>query len=956
MPALHDLFFSHRTAQAAAARPLLDALAHAGLIVWRDESGTDRGDSISDAARTALSSSRALLAWYSPDYDDSPVCRWELRGAWVSAEAVGKPTDRVSIVLPPGFTDPRRVLPSRALRAEHDALCFHAPADPSDVAAWDVLAARIAARIHCLDNRCFGELRALDARPRWVPHRRESSNRFVGRRGELWELHGALQASRHVAVTGVDRSQTAQVRGLGGVGKTLLATEYAVLFERAWPGGVYWFDAAGRAPTDIFAELGGRIGLVAASGKADETEALVRAHFQRVTDAYLWILDDIPVELKQADVAARSAPSAAGHTLITTRSRTLGALGRHLDLGVLSDSEALELLTRRRTPSGDDEAAAARALCARLGNHPLAVDVLGALLSEWGGAEPYQRWLERLDREDNDALALGEELAEELPTGVSRNVAAVLWRSLEQLGPEGWDVLRVAACLAPAPIPDALIAAALAGDGEATAGEDVLGRGRSQLLRHSLAEVFEGAVLVHALVARAVRFGDRDRDRLAEREGGATKAVSGALDGVGDILRHGEITEVLVHARFLVRGDFPMAVGRVATQVAGYEYLRGQFREAAQLLRRLVHLRAGSLGLEHPDTLNTKQNLAVALMAQGGFAEAHALNERVLEARARLLGPDHPDTLTATNNLAGTSFEQGDFARARALYERALDGRTGQLGPEHADTLAAMHNLAFALMAQGDLAGARAMFERARAAQTHLLGAEHPATLLTTKGLATTLREQGDLTGARALQELVLQAQVRYLGPDHPEVLGTAQNLANTLFDQGDYAGARTLHQRSLVALMRNLGPAHPETLKTTENLAATLGAQGDLAGARVLGEHVLEARARLLGPDHPETLTTTQNLAGTLKAQGDLAGARALEERALEARTRLLGREHPGTRVIRFNLVLTLLRLDPPAAIPHVRALQAVRRQSPDTLAATDRQILADLPDLEADLGLTDP
>ena len=48
------------------------------------------------------------------------------------------------------------------------------------------------------------------------------------------------------------------------------------------------------------------------------------------------------------------------------------------------------------------------------------------------------------------------------------------------------------------------------------------------------------------------------------------------------------------------------------------------------------------LGPDHPDTLNSRNNLAIAYRAAGRTDEAITLHEQTLAARERVLGPDHP--------------------------------------------------------------------------------------------------------------------------------------------------------------------------------------------------------------------------------------------------------------------------------------------------------------------------
>ena len=58
------------------------------------------------------------------------------------------------------------------------------------------------------------------------------------------------------------------------------------------------------------------------------------------------------------------------------------------------------------------------------------------------------------------------------------------------------------------------------------------------------------------------------------------------------------------------------------------------------------------LGPDHPDTLLSRNNLALAYRAAGRSAEAIPLSEQTLAVSERVFGPDHPRTLTSRDNLA----------------------------------------------------------------------------------------------------------------------------------------------------------------------------------------------------------------------------------------------------------------------------------------------------------------
>ena len=83
--------------------------------------------------------------------------------------------------------------------------------------------------------------------PNWYGMTPVGSTRFVGRLKEMWEVHSLLHQGDVTPITGAAAATggIGQVQGLGGVGKTLLAEEYALHFGAAYPGGIFWLRAYG---------------------------------------------------------------------------------------------------------------------------------------------------------------------------------------------------------------------------------------------------------------------------------------------------------------------------------------------------------------------------------------------------------------------------------------------------------------------------------------------------------------------------------------------------------------------------------------------------------------------------------------------------------------------------------------------------------------------------------------
>jgi len=913
----YDVFLSHAWADGDRPRQLADALRAAGLRVWFDAEEINDFASITRAVTEGLARSKALVAYYSKTYPLRRACQWELTAAFLAAEHEGDPRRRVLVISPEAGAD--HIHPSELRDAKFRTL-------PNDNgAALQELAQSVVKHVAKLDGP-LADIHPLTA-PQWYGTSPVGSTRFVGRLAEMWQVHSLLNATDVAQITGA-LVNVGQVSGLGGVGKSLLAEEYALHFGAAYPGGVFWLRAYGNddaksalGPEGREAERAGqmqsmveRLGISTQGMTQAQIEGALGREIERRGNSCLWVVDDVPNGLDGEALRRWFAPHPLARTLITTRSREYGSLAKGVDLSVLRPEEAYQLLTSRRQPSDASEKEQAHLLAEDVGRHALALDVTASALQSSVAAAPFADFRRKLARPEKDALELAEVLSDALPNGHEKSIAQTMLRSIRALGAEGLDFLRVASVLAVAPIPASLVVAVFE-EADKVSHDDAEERASlaiKQVAAASLAEMAgenQQAYAVHTLVSRTVRFQEKASPGRTELlRTAAVEALRAEIAKVAEDPRiRGEYELHAAHGRQLVTAAATVNEANLLSWLGFYDNVRGSYVSAEALRTRELEFRISAQGEEHPDTLKARNNLAETLRAQGDLAGARQHQEQVLAACRRLLGEEHPNTLTARLNLALTLHAQGDLAGARQQQEQVLAARRRLLGEEHPDTLRARNNLAATLQAQGDLAGARQHQEQVLAARLRLLGEEHPDTLRARNNLAETLHAQGDLAGARQHQEQVLAGWGRILGEEHSDTLRARSNLALTLQAQGDLAGARHHEEQVLTRFQRLLGEEHPDTLRARNNLAEMLRVEGDLAGAGQLQEQVLAALRRLLGEEHPATLTARNNLALTLWAQGDLAGARHLQEQVLAARRRLLGEEHPDTLTARNNLAETL-------------------------------------------------
>jgi non-specific serine/threonine protein kinase/serine/threonine-protein kinase len=174
-----------------------------------------------------------------------------------------------------------------------------------------------------------------------------------------------------------------------------------------------------------------------------------------------------------------------------------------------------------------------------------------------------------------------------------------------------------------------------------------------------------------------------------EKEGRPLRAIlGGRLDQAAAALEGEAVGDPLVVARLQDRlGRTYLALGRAA--------------EAEALFTRALATRKAELGADHPDTLGSMHNQALAYRAAGKLPQAIERFEQLRDAQVQNLGADHPDTLTTRNHL-GVAYRLANRpAEAVALLEQVGDARAKRLGADHPDTLTTLNCLALAYRAEG---------------------------------------------------------------------------------------------------------------------------------------------------------------------------------------------------------------------------------------------------------------
>jgi DNA-binding SARP family transcriptional activator len=671
---------------------------------------------------------------------------------------------------------------------------------------------------------------------RWnVPAR---NPHFTGRDDMLIELRRRLHAQEPTLIVQA-------LYGLGGVGKTQLAIEYAHRFAADYDL-VWWIDA--QQPVlvpDQLVRLADKLGLATTRPVADTVD-LVLAELAR-RDRWLLVFDNAE---RPGDIAGLR-PIGAGHVLVTSRSPGWGALGGRLEVDVLTRAETIELL-QARLPTLDEELA--DELAAELGDLPLAATQAAAYLEQTD--LPPLDYLRRFRTRRADLLTRGEVL------GYSGRVDTTWTLSLDRLrgeDPAAVQLLELAALLAPDPIPLSLVAnrTELLDEPLRTAATDPdsVADAVGELVGYSLARRHPHGFQVHRLVQAVIR------NRLPP-------------DRQQDL-----VSQVMALLAAAHPGDPENSVSWV-----DYALLT-------------PHVLATAPQADHiPAARQLILDTARYLHAKGDSHGSRAVSEHVLDRWRAVHGLDHADTLTAATSLTLALFEVGELELARALGEDTLQRCLQRLGPNHTTTLWAAPTLTGALDQLGAAAEVRALGEDTLQRSRRVLGCDDAITLWAAITFTGTLNMLGEAEPARALGEDTLQRCRRVLGPDHATTLWAATLFTGALNLQRASEEARSLGEDTLQRCREVLGCDHATTLWAAAFLAGALVRLGELEEARALGEDTLQRCRRVLGPNRANTLMAATALTAALSRLGEVEEASALGEDTLQRCRTTLGGEHTIT------------------------------------------------------------
>jgi tetratricopeptide (TPR) repeat protein len=512
------------------------------------------------------------------------------------------------------------------------------------------------------------------------------SPNFVGREAELAKLDQILRSHPGVVVSAI--------AGMGGLGKTELAVQYATHHLADYPGGICWLngrigDLGAQVVQIVTREFDLELPQKWQGRPITAAEQVAWCWEQWVpAGAVLVVLDDVATWDTFAPIFPQSPRF---RILMTTREQDLARQFPVIALDVLPLPKAVELLKKlERCDRVSRDRSAAETLCELVGRLPLGIELVGRYLAS-------DRFLTLSEMDTRlRQKGLQDPAFEKVPNAqmtAQLGVKAAFELSWERLAPEAQRVARLLGYFALDAIPWAIAEQMM----QVSEGEAYTIRAVQTILDNmSLVQAEEESLEVcslHPLIQQFVR--EKESEWIQES---SDRSLQDAF-----------LSEMVAIAR-------QIPFNPISADIRKVKWARSHLEEAAEHWKE---------GLEGDDLLQAFEGIAQFYKGQGLYAQAESWYKHCLTATTVRCEGDHPTVAESLNDLALLYQAQGRLGEAEALYLQSLEMKQRLFEGDHLDVASALNNLAALYRAQGRLSEVEALYLQSLEMKQRLFEGDH---------------------------------------------------------------------------------------------------------------------------------------------------------------------------------------------------------------------------------------
>lgn len=731
----------------------------------------------------------------------------------------------------------------------------------------------------------------------------ERNHLFIGRQNLMAELYERFKSRQHPAQASVQA-----LTGLGGIGKTQTALEYAYRHLSSYETILFIQAESEASLQQSCTEVARLVGLspTVAANQHEPSDAVLR--WLKQNRDWLLILDNADEPERLASWVLHDGN---GDVLVTSRVHDLQSVGvlTPMELPDLDLSESLEFLRRRtgRRQLSEGETAAAMELAVELGGLPLALEQAGAyLLAKQAQISTY---LAAYRRQRIKLLEQGRPQF----GGYSKSVASTWALNLSAIAddtPLSLDILRIAAFLHPDKIPLNLFEPRVPEDADAGSlpsefmesldyfkenplflDEILEPLSRYSLIRRNLND---NTFSIHKLMQELIRENLSEEGQLLFVCLGAgllEEAFPKYIDHKVSATCGKLILHVQCISHFILKKELKLSRAGLLFHQAGI-YLMDQhaYRSAKDLFQATIDI----IRSIEPGTFieaKTRFNLFECYRHIHGHSQSLQEFEAIVEDLIRTTGRESPDAALALNNLA-LRYDNDD-PRKESLLIESLEIRKRTLGLTHPEIAQSLNNLGQLYLEKGNLDKAESTYLQALAIREQSLGVSHPLTARNYHHIGRLYQQREQHDEAVLWLSKSLAVFEKEYSPEHLDVAICLTSLGLSYKQMAKIDKAIDVLKRAVVIREKHLDQYEDGAADSVVTLAELYVHKQQTQKAQTLLDKALRTWQKCLGSENFALTGILHKRAWLAMQQGDIYTAKELFTRELRIVENKRGPEH---------------------------------------------------------------
>jgi tetratricopeptide (TPR) repeat protein len=745
----------------------------------------------------------------------------------------------------------------------------------------------------------------------YLPFRK--NRQFVGRATILEALEKKLFN---------DQCETVALVGLGGIGKTQVALQFAYsVMAGKQEYSIFWVAALSessfeKAYTELARELG-----IKKSKEEEDIKDLVRRHLSEKAGKWLLIVDnaddiDVVVESDKTHGIYRFLPeSESGRVVFTTRSREVAvAVARNhiINLQEMNQEDATAFMETSLTQKEllQDKATTIE-LLQELTYLPLAIAQAVAYLNQ--NQISIRKYLALLrGTEQSKVSLLSREFHDRTRYEGSQNAVATTWlvsfTQIQRSDKTAASILGFISCIEPKAIPRSILP-------EVEPEEEMehaIGtlRGYAFLSQRGDEEIFD----MHSLVYMATRV-------WLKSEGLIEQATMDAICHIEKIfpsrdrMKREKWRAYIPHGlRVLDRSNWCQIAERfnLFMTVGSCLDLDRRFREAIRCFEAANEWRKENFSEDDESRLMSEYALASAYLDDRRIKEAIKIFEHVVAIEKRTLADEDHDRLASKHELARAYLEDRQIKEAIKIFEHVVAVRKRTLADEDHARLASEHELARAYLNDRRIKEAIEIFEHVVAVQKRTLADEDHARLVSEHELARAYLTDRRIKEAIEIFEHVVAVRKRTLADEDHDRLSSEHELARAYLEDRQIKEAIKIFEHVVAVRKRTLADEDYSRLTSEHELARAYLTDRQIKEAIEILEHVVAIQKRTLADEDYDRLISERVLAKAYLNNKMVKEAIQLLEHIVAVEKDLFEEDDPD-RLVSLNLLRdAYMRLEP--------------------------------------------